>query len=326
MMNGATFVNATKSASAKFPDSSQDPWMPVITLTGDFTVKPGWHLGPRTLDAYEIVYFPYSTASEYRASGQSYVLSAPCVTITRPDEEHECRFDPGRPVRHLFVVFQLKAEEAAQLFAEFLADRTHILLDPKSPVPTLYKHLLYLSNQRTQRWKARCAALLYSILEELREASSVSDSGSGSIPVHSSSPDAGGRLLPLPLQQALAYMESHLFENISVADLAGRTGWSPAYFSKMFSRTLGCSPKRYVNQLRMEHASMLLLQETISIKEIAGRLRYENEHYFSRLFKQLKGVSPTVYREQFADLRFQHIVVSNEQEGAYPANQYFYFT
>jgi AraC family transcriptional regulator len=68
-----------------------------------------------------------------------------------------------------------------------------------------------------------------------------------------------------------------------------------------------------------------LLLDTLSIKEIAMRLGFDYEHYFSRLFKQIKGMSPTDYREQFTDPRFLHVAVSNDQETAYQTNRYYYY-
>lgn len=304
------------SGDIRFDDESEcrDPWLPELSLSGDFTMKPGCLIGPRTLEAYELVFFPYGTATTYTAAGLTYTLAAPCVTITRPHELHACRFDPARPVRHLFVVFDFPQPEGARWFGDFLRQHTHIELDRHSPVPTLFKHALRLSDTRKPRWRTRCSALLFSILEELRETAES--------PHPTSRRDNG---LPHQLQLAIDYMRTHVRERVSMEALALRIGWSHAYFTRAFTRSLGVSPNRYLNRLRIEHASRLLLHDTLSVKEIAAALGFDNEHYFSRLFKHVKGVAPTAYREQNTDPRFRHVAISNEEESGYPHNHYFHY-
>jgi hypothetical protein len=64
-----------------------------------------------------------------------------------------------------------------------------------------------------------------------------------------------------------------------------------------FRRIFGCSPRQMLLRLRMEHAKNLLLESTLTIKEIAGRVGYAQPHDFNRLFHRLDGVAPSQWRE-----------------------------
>ena len=73
--------------------------------------------------------------------------------------------------------------------------------------------------------------------------------------------------------------------------------YSPNHFRKLFREQCGCSPIRYFNQLRIQLAKKRILRNkaTMSISEIASLCGFEDPYYFSRLFKQLEGISPMQY-------------------------------
>jgi AraC-like DNA-binding protein len=67
---------------------------------------------------------------------------------------------------------------------------------------------------------------------------------------------------------------------------------------KRFKRSTGVAPKEYFLLLKVNRAKELLLRPTLTIKEIAQRLGFTDQYYFSRLFKHRAGVSPVHYRQQ----------------------------
>ncbi|MCC2685696.1 MAG: DNA-binding protein AraC-type [Paenibacillaceae bacterium] len=290
--------------------------MPALVLAGDFTVKPGWKLGPRTLRGYEIVYFPYGSATKYVAPDGEVELSEPCVVITRPDEEHECQFDRSRPVRHLFVLFHFPLPEGKAWFAPLLETTTCVKLDADSSVPVLFKLLLGVWYAKGFRWEARCSTLLCSIMEELR--------GITAQPTDMQiDNDLTAEKLPAQVHQALHLMRTGLDQPFSVEKVARRIGWSHAYFTRVFTQCLGVAPNRYMNHLRMDKACQLLLYSSLSIKEVADQSGFANEHYFSRLFTKIKGLSATAFRERYSDPRFKHLAETVDQGTPYPLNRYF---
>ena len=66
-----------------------------------------------------------------------------------------------------------------------------------------------------------------------------------------------------------------------------------------FTRSLGISPKEHLNRRLNQFAIELLLNTSLRVKEVAEKLGFAEEFYFSRFFSKLNGVSPAGYRSQF---------------------------
>ena len=64
-----------------------------------------------------------------------------------------------------------------------------------------------------------------------------------------------------------------------------------------FKKTFGCSPHDLLRKLRLQHAKNLLLETSLSIKEIAGQLGYGRQHEFTRMFGRQTGLSPRRWRQ-----------------------------
>ena len=79
---------------------------------------------------------------------------------------------------------------------------------------------------------------------------------------------------------------------------AKRCGVSLIHFRRIFKEHTGFSPHRYLLKMRLRKAAEMLVDTTLSIKEIAAQSGWEDEYYFSRLFKQNYLLSPLQYRKE----------------------------
>lgn len=100
------------------------------------------------------------------------------------------------------------------------------------------------------------------------------------------------RFLPV-----LAYINEHLSERISLSLLAGLVNLETTYFAKLFTNSMGISPKQYIIKKRIKKAKLLLVQTDKGLKEIAWEIGMNNEMYFSRCFKDKTGLTPGAYRQ-----------------------------
>ncbi|MBV6713385.1 AraC family transcriptional regulator [Paenibacillus chitinolyticus] len=92
------------------------------------------------------------------------------------------------------------------------------------------------------------------------------------------------------------YMDSHYHEQLTVRQLAERVHVSPKYFVDLFKKTFGQSAMDYLTDLRINRAKRYLSEpEPLLLREIAQRVGYKDEYYFSRKFKKEVGMSPTEF-------------------------------
>ena len=71
---------------------------------------------------------------------------------------------------------------------------------------------------------------------------------------------------------------------------------SYSYLKKLFVAQYGLPPSRYVLRKRMEYAKTLLLTPELSVTEISRQVGYASVYYFSRVFHEETGMTPTAYR------------------------------
>ncbi|MFP4561935.1 MAG: AraC family transcriptional regulator [Spirochaetia bacterium] len=100
------------------------------------------------------------------------------------------------------------------------------------------------------------------------------------------------------VQQARISMENHLFDNLDMEELSGQLEISYTHFRTLFKNYTGQSPYQYYLNMKINKAKEMLETGELSVKEVALDLAFENQYYFSRLFKKKTGVSPSCwYRE-----------------------------
>ncbi len=99
---------------------------------------------------------------------------------------------------------------------------------------------------------------------------------------------------------AFELMERQLGADLRIESLAAAQGVNADAFSRAFKRNTGLSPKEYLNRRLNQEALGLVSGTDLRVKEIASRLRFANEFYFSRFFRKMNGVSPLQLRERFA--------------------------
>ena len=98
-------------------------------------------------------------------------------------------------------------------------------------------------------------------------------------------------------EETLAYIAQHYMEDIAVKDIAGYLGYSEAYFCKIFKQSFGHSFVSYLTDYRMQKAEDLMRTSRLSIKEIGKTVGYPDPNYFTKVFRRVRGVSPSEFRE-----------------------------
>lgn len=129
----------------------------------------------------------------------------------------------------------------------------------------------------------KCMSLMYQILYELKNRES-----SYTLRKHHDK-----------IKPAVDYIhENFCNPNFSIKDLPQMCNMSYSYFKKLFSNEFKMTASKYVTKLRMNRAIELLFLQNSNITDISRLLGYENVYYFSKVFKDYFGMSPTTYKNQ----------------------------
>ncbi len=93
-------------------------------------------------------------------------------------------------------------------------------------------------------------------------------------------------------------MHKNFNQEITLDKLSELFYLNPSYCSTLFKKHTGTNYSLYLNKLRIDKASQLLLDEGLSISLIARTVGFSNEEYFFRVFKKITGQTPSEFRRR----------------------------
>jgi AraC family transcriptional regulator len=99
------------------------------------------------------------------------------------------------------------------------------------------------------------------------------------------------------LQLVLAFIETHIGSDITVAQLAATARLSESHFSRAFKLATDRSPYRYVSDRRVKHAKWLLAETERPLTEIGRACHFSSLGNFSRAFHRATGMTPSAFRK-----------------------------
>lgn len=95
------------------------------------------------------------------------------------------------------------------------------------------------------------------------------------------------------------YTRGNLYSQLSITDVARKLHVSPSYISRIMKRYAQSSFVQYYTDLKIKEACRLMADRSdMKVKEISDALSFTDQHYFSRVFKEYTGLSPTEYRDK----------------------------
>lgn len=95
---------------------------------------------------------------------------------------------------------------------------------------------------------------------------------------------------------ARSIIHRYYYEEWDIDKMANLIHMSRSRFSELYTQVIGVSPKKDLQNIRIEHAKYMLITTGDSIKNIAKSIGYDTEYYFIRRFKELTGKTPGEYR------------------------------
>lgn len=221
--------------------------------------------------------------------GENYTASAGDVYILRKGTTHTYCSDTQKPWVKIF--FNIRGSLAEKILEEYQLGKTGtVVLRGTGLEPDFRELLAKLSDDAvSQAERFDYAALGF--LKIVIKLSNLDKAQKDICGEQLNAEDEMNRLL-----EYIAKNPKRIVGNQELANVIFR---SKDYLIKQFHRSFGITPYEYQLQQKFFSASNMLKNTKFSVKEIASTIGYNDQHYFSYMFKKRCGMSPTQYRKQF---------------------------
>ena len=218
-----------------------------------------------------------SGSGQVQVNGQSFTAHAGDTYCLPVGVSHYYASDRKTPWEKIWI--NLSGEMVASLAALYGTKGIYHFpsLDTSD---LLLKFQYYADRPATPQNAEKCCALVSQLFFRMSHALCVTDQ-----------PEC------TPVQRMLAYIEQHETDSIRLEQLAAACRKSPSQAERLFRAEIGVPPYRYVLNRKIELACQLLSETGMSVRDIAAYLSFDDEFYFSGLFRRKTGMSPTQYRK-----------------------------
>ena len=105
------------------------------------------------------------------------------------------------------------------------------------------------------------------------------------------------------IYKAVDYIKRNYMKKITLEEVSSYVFLSSSYFSKIFKEEIGSNFNTYLNRIRIEKSMSLLLNTNEGILQICEAVGFDDQSYFSKVFKKIAGVTPGKYRETRGQLK-----------------------
>lgn len=247
-----------------------------IELAGKSFCDHSYRIERQKSEAYVLEYVLSGTGVILH-NGKKSTASAGEVYLLRKGARHLYYSSKENPWVKIWM--NLKGTLLEHLLEVYPLEQVVYPGDPKILEAFEAFHAELRSGNNPQVIQKNCALLLHQIISTIYY---------NTLAAHHQEPDD-----PLKIKR---YLEQHVLDAVSLEELSGSFFKSKAQIIRQFKREYGITPYAYLLQIKLQYAKKLLVHTNVSIKEIAARLNFADEHYFSTYFKQVEKVSPSQYR------------------------------
>ncbi len=274
----------------------------VTGLTGRVRCEDGWSLDDawsRRLHDFDLWYV-WAGSGLMKTNTADIILRPGICFWMRPGNSYLAEQDESNRLGVTYIHFDLFNKEG-----ESLSKKTFQQLPPEwfeisdnLFFNTVTRKIIQLlqpdlnHNKADQQIEQQTAEmLLTSLLHDLDVNLSKRD-------VHPNSPHGKRyqQILDITLQ-----ITENLQKVPDISAFAEQLGCSDDHFSRIFKHAIGMGPQAFIIQARVSRARYLLLETSLSVKNIAERIGYQDVYFFSRQFKAKTGYSPTAFRTKLQD-------------------------
>ena len=217
-----------------------------------------------------------------KINGKLHTLQANDVYLLEPGSSHEYYADKEDPFKKYWINF--RSDVFFNIFNEYDLKHIYVFRDTDiSEEMTKIFELEKVSLYNDQIYK-EASKHLFAIFMKLAEKNEIKAKGS------------------VVAQQILAELDKAIDSSISIDEICNTLFISRSKLIREFKKHYDITPHAYLMNRKISFSKMLLQNTNHSIKSIANHLGFADEHYFSNVFKNKTGMTPSEYRKSKSNI------------------------
>ena len=254
-----------------------------MTCCGCSRTEPLHSFGP-ALKPHYLIHFVLSGKGIFKIDGEEYSLEGGCGFLIEPGQMSFYQSDEKEPWTYIWVGFAgMRAEEYVKSMG--LSARHPIFHSESSDelygiVRDMMDHNTFgVSNE------LRRNGLLHIFLSVVAQSAPAA---------RKENPDKANQYV----RRAVEFIQRNYCNPIRVTDVADYVCINRSYLYTLFQKSLGMSPQQFLSTYRLTKAAEMLMLPQLPVESIALSCGYQDPLVFTKAFRQMKGMSPTMYRKQ----------------------------
>lgn len=279
---------------------------PLLQLANFWDSSPGGGFGPRYIAQHQIL-FVQSGDGSARIGRKRYDLQAGDLVFYGPNEQHHIQAAPGERLHLIGLVMLLQQQDLRKLpsIDTHVGDKPFRFPQgkprcPLSPPPSPHvrpragselRHLCeslaltFIAKPNGNLLEKRGLVLM--LFEAYHQAMRRGDETARVAAPHRRH-----------IATAQRTVRDNLLASPTIAQLAKPSKLRPSYFARLFKQETGLSVRAYTNQQRLLAARRMVVEGQLNVQQIAQAVGYDDEFYFSRLFRKQFGLAPSMLRKR----------------------------
>lgn len=237
-----------------------------------------WENG-RVLNEFQINYITSGSGTFESTEGKFKVTPGTILLLT-PGMWHRYRPDFNSGWTEHFIGFN--GPFAQHMFQHELLQKPLVKIGFQEKLMKEFNTIIQLIKDEKPGFQQVCASHLMVMLSEI-------------ISIHKNSEFANKNIERI-IRKSCIYLRDNQHQNVNIEELSEQYNVGYSYFRRMFKKYTGMSPYQYHLSLRIQKARELIVNSEKSIKQISFELGFESLFYFSRIFKNKEGISPSQLR------------------------------
>lgn len=258
-------------------------WAGHITWEGYIKSPPELLIASRILDDYKIV-LVIKGKGLLKLDDKDFEIQSGDLFILFPGVKHRFYADPEDPWELLWVSFNGKACSSIMDSMIFTHEYPIVHGISSNIIIQLLTNIIYELESEVSDYALKATGFLYIFFSEL-------------IPYTKKiNEQQTVKTKEDSIKKALAYIDMNYQQDIDVDTLSHYVNFSRSHFSRLFKKEVKLSIPEYLNKVRIQNAKTLLTGTDLSVSEVAKAVGFKDPFYFSKIFKEIEGQSPSFYK------------------------------